>query len=403
MSRSRLSCLGLASAAVLAAACTNTTSATDLVDHGPPMVEQVRLIEDINVGGTVTPQTVFGFGTHPMAQPTDEHAVTAAKPTNQVLRIIMNELLVGNYLEEISCNDIVGPDGAFDRVPIGATPDDIAKCAVAKDVLPQTCTGDHAVCVCQLPGGCNGVAMGQPVGVLDKNQDGAADHHKFISGAVGIKCNNINVVLDLAGSYWNPSGDQQVPAQGGFDALGPAIVLKISAPTPALAASSISEMPTNTTCGLTFSTDVIDKHNMGVCAPPGGRTADCTGNLFDCPQSCMPGDLSAFTFKTEPLTVSLQGITDGDVGISRTNAIIAIPNAPVDPNALGNIRIDEAGVPYTMFTVTLVAPTQIKIASTNATGFAPNTMYTVTFPTTVTDAYNQGLPAPIVYHFTTGA
>ena len=64
-----------------------------------------------------------------------------------------------------------------------------------------------------------------PVGILDVNQDGAADDTRFIAGAVGIKCGAIDVPIDLDNSYWNPSGDQNEPAMGGFDALGPAIVL----------------------------------------------------------------------------------------------------------------------------------------------------------------------------------
>ena len=54
----------------------------------------------------------------------------------------MDELLVGNALEEIACRAVVDDD-AFARVPLGATPDDIAKCTVAQDVLKARCIGDR--------------------------------------------------------------------------------------------------------------------------------------------------------------------------------------------------------------------------------------------------------------------
>src|SRR6185503_14798536 len=81
-------------------------------------------------------------------------------------------------------------------------------------------------------------------------------------------------------SYWNPSGNQQKPAQGGFDALGPAIVLV-----------PLDSLPTGSECGLTFSPDVVDKDGNQICAPPDG----------DITQGCTPGDTSAFRFSIQPL------------------------------------------------------------------------------------------------------
>ena len=54
-------------------------------------------------------------------------------------RIVIDELLIGNSLEEVECRGIVDDD-IFDRVPIEATPDDIARCSALDDVLPRTCT-----------------------------------------------------------------------------------------------------------------------------------------------------------------------------------------------------------------------------------------------------------------------
>jgi len=331
---------------------------------------------------------VFAFGTFPDATADIDHAVTSASVTGQALRIIPDKLLLGNSLEQIQCRGQVGAD-AFSSVPLGATPDDIALCAVNTDALKDSCHGDHAVCICHIPGGCGMVAEGDPVGVLDVNNDGAADNTSFMVGAVGIKCGSIDVPIDRDQSYWNPSGDQQVPAMGGYDALGPAIVL---VPSGGL-------LPTNLSCGLTFADDVVDKQNNRVCAPPAGRPASCTGAIENCSKDleCTPGDVSAFTFKTEALHVTTLGLVDGATGINPAGPIIVGANVPVDLTAAQTITITPA--PPGGFVVTLSMPKQIKITLTQP--LAAATMYTITFPTTVTDTFGQGLPAPVVVHFTT--
>ena len=105
------------------------------------MIEQVRLVEIYSLGAAQgLERVVFGFGTHPMASPDEEHPVTTAKAGSNKLRIIMDELLRGNDLEEIQCRAKVDDDD-FARVPLGATPDDIARCSAAQDVLPSLCPG----------------------------------------------------------------------------------------------------------------------------------------------------------------------------------------------------------------------------------------------------------------------
>src|SRR4051812_31834868 len=88
-------------ASLALAACTDTaTSATDLHPEGPPMIEQVRLKEVYTANDIPGLQrTVFAFGSHADALPSEQHPVTAAAATGNQLRIIMDELLRGNYLE----------------------------------------------------------------------------------------------------------------------------------------------------------------------------------------------------------------------------------------------------------------------------------------------------------------
>ena len=376
----------------LASACTDTaTSATDLHPEGPPMIEQVRLKEVYTANNIPGLQrTVFAFGSHADAQSTEEHPVTTAAATGNRLRIIMDELLRGNNLEEIQCRAVIDSD-AFGPVPVGDTPDDIARCSGAQDVLPSRCPGSssRSVCICALDAGCQIpsttiiVPKGESVGVQDADGDGAADATQFIAGAVAIRCGTIDVPTDPAQSYWTPSGTQQTPAQGGFDVLGPAIVLVPAAP-----------LPTGSDCGLVFASSVVDKDGNQVCTPPGG----------DITAGCTPGDTAAFHFTVEPLAfIPTPAISDP--GQSLTAAITLRAPAALDPTTLAGITVTEGAAPFTNFTVSLGTATtanQLTIAWTPP-GLAPSTRYTITIPTTVTDTYHHGPPQAIQFAFTTAA
>jgi hypothetical protein len=384
---------------VSGAACTDLDSATNLNPEGPPMIRQVRMKEvytDATGSLNDRDQPVFAFGSHPQVKDpaNEQHPVTSARAEDNKLRVIMDELLVGNYLEEIACRAAIDTD-AYDAVPIGTTPDDIARCSVAKDVLPSSCNASdsHSVCLCKLDTGCGDVPKGASVGVLDINQDGAADDTRFIRGAVGIRCGSIDVPLDMEKTYWNPSGDQNVPAMGGFDALGPALVLVPAAPAMPPVPSDKPLLPTNLTCGLTFADSVVDKQGNKVCAPADGDIA----------KGCSPGQLDNFSFKVQPLTVRSASANNMDVGVSRTDVFEIRLTAPPSAASAGVITVREGATNYTQFTATMPLPTTIRLTWTAAGGLTANTMYTITLPTTVTDLFNQPMPMPVTITFTTGS
>ena len=372
---------------MIVAGCTDYDSATNLHPDGPPKVQQVRMKETYQIQGTAdtSSRRVFGFGTHPDAIDVEQHPVTSATLAGNSFRIIMDELLVGNHLEEVACRSNVDTD-AYSRVPVGATPDDLARCATAQDVLPATCKGAMAVCMCENDAGCavgtTMIAKGAPVGIDDKNQDGAADDTRLIAGAVGVKCGTIDVPIDLNMSYWNPSGNQQPPAMGGFEALGPAIVLV-----------PLNGLPNNLDCQIVFAETVVDKQNVRVCASPSG----------DPEEDCTPGDTAAVKFKAEPMKFQSVSFVEGQTGVSRTEPIVFVANTNIDPMATSGVTITGPGTtPFTAFTATITMNKIINITPTG-TGFAPNTMYTVTLATTIKDAFGQPLPTAMVLHFTTGA
>ncbi|MBA3502879.1 MAG: Ig-like domain-containing protein [Myxococcota bacterium] len=364
---------------------------------------------------------VFAFGTHELA---GDDEVASTRPAGMVtsaaalngalvnqLRVIVDELLVGNYLEEIACRGQVDAD-FLSRVPLGATPEDIARCAGPDDVLPRTCAASNplSVCICKNPNGCLAntkiIDMGMPVGVADIDKDGAADDTELINGAVNILCGpglNIKVPLDLKTSYWNPSGDQNRPALGGFDALGPAIVI-----------SPAGALPTNVECQLAFANGTLmfpdandpqtplpaitDKQNLKLCTPPNGDVAQpCTAD----------GDLSQFKFKVEPIQIVQAPFDDNSVGVSRNigmpSGIDFLVNVPLSVPSLATITVNPplpAGATITLVGVGFNART-IRISGPAGTQLLPNTMYTITIGTGVTDTFNQPLPQPFVIRFTT--
>jgi hypothetical protein len=255
----------------------------ELFPAGPPMITQVRLAETVTVAGVAKSRTVFGFGSHPLATADDAHPVTTATAAGNRLRVVVDELLAGEALEEVRCRAPVDDD-AFARVPAGTTADDVARCAAPDDALAASCpgTGPHDLCVCALDGGCPAggavIARGASVGVVDVDQDGAADTARLVAGTASVRCGATDVAIDLAASYWTPAGTQQRPASGGFDALGPALVI-----VPAT-------LPTGATCGVTFGDRVVDRDGVRLCAPADGDRAN----------GCTPGDTSAIAFTVEP-------------------------------------------------------------------------------------------------------
>ena len=220
-------------------------------------------------------------------------------------------------------------------------------------------------------------------------------------GSVNIVCQPatgaaITVPINLDSSYWNPSGDQQEPAEGGLDALGPAIVLVPSA-----------ALPTGTTCGLVFSPGVIDKTNMSVCIPQYGLPPGITDDAGNIGEGCTPTgnpvtDYGQFSFKVEPLRLSDNTPQDGDTGVDLIDNASLTFVAPIDPTTVGNITVTQNGAPYTDFTTALSQGNQrVTIMWTDP--LQPSSTYVITVPTTVTDSFGQPMPAPVTITFQTAA
>jgi hypothetical protein len=359
---------------------------------------------------------ILAYGTHPQVAAGAKHRVAraAALPNNQSIRVVMDELLVGNYLEKIACRGPIDDEGAYAFVPLGTTPDDIAACAVPMDVLAESCTGDNAVCVDKRnaapcidgecgPGlSCVDDVCAIPVGVLDLEPeelggDGAADDTQLIAGSVGIRCEvgstTIDVPMNLQESYWYPSGNQQVPAVGGIRALGPAVVLE-----------PLDGLPTGRVCHVVFSPSVVDKGDNQVCAPVWGPQGAPDEVAWPPSVPCNPGDTSDTTFTVEPLTITsgppYGGPAEGEVGFSRTQNIVIEFNAKMDEASFADATFTPA--PPMPPTFTRGGNNQQQITVNVPGGLAPNTTYTFSAPSAA-DVFGGTLSRPLEVTFTTGS
>jgi hypothetical protein len=419
-------------------ACTDVESPTDLNPEGPPMVRQIFINERIPIGSGTACQTdsectavgeecidnaclspflfqnsdALAYGTHPQAVVGSKRRVTraGALPNNQQMRVVIDELLVGNYLEKIACRGPVDDEGAYSFVPLGTTPDDVAACAVPADVLAESCTGDNAVCVDMrnappcVDGACGpGLTCTQgvcaiPVGVLDLEPeelggDGAADDTQLIAGSVGIRCQDgsstIDVPMNLQESYWYPSGNQQVPAVGGIRALGPAIVLE-----------PLDGLPTGKTCTVVFSSSVVDKGGNQVCAPVWGPSGAPDETTWPPAVPCTPGDTSDTVFTVEPLALtSYSGPIEGEVGYPPGQNIIIEFNAKMDEASFADATFTPA--PPMAPVISRGGNQQQQITISIPGGLAPNTAYTFSAPSAA-DVFGGELSEPFQVTFTTG-
>jgi len=271
--------------------------------------------------------------------------------------------------------------------------------------LARTCHAGIPNSVCLGPDG--------PVGVQDRMPvDGAADHNQFIQGSVGIRCGAtdarggegqgrfstggqgpgsspperavINVPIDVEKSYWQPSGNQQIPASpAGIEALGPAIVLR-----PKFG------LPMGASCTIVFAEEVVDKDGIRPCAPPNGDIdADCT-----------PGDTSAVTFGVEPMDL-VTVPKDGDANVPRIGEITLDFNAIMNgPRLLEEVVVAKGGVRVTGFVlVENLEPDRPSYKLKLPGGFEASTAYTVTVPATVVDRFEQPLGYDVTFQFTTAA
>lgn len=340
---------------------------------GPPEVLQVLVRERATVtddaGRThVELAARLAFGDHAdIDLEADDRVVDAAVARGgQRIRVVLDELLRGNQLEEVAC-----ADGSWSRVPVGADLDDVARCAGA-DL-----------------GRCEGICIGPagPVGILDQNQDGAFDDTRLIAGAVVLSCDGVAVDLDLERSYYQPSGGQRLSTGPvGTDALGPAVVV-----VPA------AGLRPGARCSVGFAPDVVDKQGQRPCAPTAA--------------GCRPGDTAAIGFTVEPFLLAGSTPADGADAVALTDpdaadaTVILTANAALEPASLpGAVRIRAGDRDLDDLDVALAADDPATIVIPVRGGFAAATTYAVTVvggAGGVHDVFAGALAGDATFTFTT--
>jgi len=378
MRRSKTSIVGVgASAAMvwLLLGCEAAAPDGGLDPDGPPKILQVFARERVAItddeGHTyVELQARLAFGDHPDidAEVDDRQVTSAVARDGQRLRIVVDELLRGNELEEIPC-----ADGSWSRVPVGTDIDDIARCAGA-DL--SKC---EAVCI-----GADG-----PVGILDENRDGAIDDTRLIDGVVTLTCDGEAVPLDPQRSYYQPSGSQRLSGGSvGTDSLGPAIVIAPAA-----------GMRPNARCGLAFAPTVVDKQGVALCAASAG--------------GCTPGDTSAIELTVEPFGLASSEPADGATDVELTgkvgpDATIAIQlNAALDPDTVARaVKLVAGGESAVEVEARLDEHDDATVVITLPGGFRAATTYAVTVsggPDGLKDVHADTLADDTTITFTTKA
>ncbi len=376
--RGLLAGLLLVAAGAVNTACEAPASREDLNPAGPPMVRQVLVTERVlSETGTATISAgQLAFGTHgdKFFENDDGEVLSAFALGNQEIRVVLDELVRGNSLEEIAC-----ADGTFSRVPVGTDPDDIRDCSGPVDSLID-CKS-----VCLDP------SSGAPIGILDADEDGAPDDVRMIDYnddpnitelAVSVTCGGVDIPLDPENSFWNPSGNQTFPSNDtlSYKGLGPAIVIR--------PVGNIG-MRTSSDCSVSFRPEVVDHDGNQICAPTNG----------DIDQDCTGGDTTKIGFSTETLQVVSTVPTDGstDVSLSSSSFMSLAMNANVDPATVTAMTLTADGVPVTFVGLEddggFVGDDGTLISFALESDFAPETTYELTIDTTLTDRLGSPLPA----------
>jgi hypothetical protein len=296
---------------------------------GPPEILQV-LVRERGAEGL---EARLAYGDHEDIGEEDDREVTdAVAGEGQRIRVVFDQLLRGNFLEEVAC-----ADGSWAEVPVGMDFDDVARCAGAD--LSR----------------CGGLCLDHG-GILDDNGDGAFDDTRLIEGAVVLTCGGAAVPLDLQRSYYQPSGTQRISAgSAGTDALGPAVVL--------VAAGGL---PPGTTCGLGFSDRVVDRQDQPV------------------------GDTGDIGFGVEPFRVAASEPPDGAVDVEAGETIAIHLNATLDAGSVaGRVALSAGGAP-----VAVTAEVDgASIVVTVPGGLAAATEHVVTLSVGIADVFGDVLAA----------
>lgn len=221
--------------------CDREESMTLLHPDGPPEVSQVFVTELVDDGeGGLAAVLNLAFGEHPDACPVEgdppfgcsdvgDGTVGQAALDTQKIRIVFDELLDGETIEQFQCACVAG--GGDEPCPAGPT----------ASLDPSACVDNP------------NSTFNEQGKWLDSANDGVPDAMELLPDLVTIDCGGTLIVPGPLEGFYNPSGNQQVPVSTGLaEGIGPALVLTLT-----------QTLPADTDCGITF---------------PAGKITDKDGN-----------------------------------------------------------------------------------------------------------------------------
>ena len=257
--------------------------------------------------------------------------MTTAAATGNTLRIIMDELLVGNKLEEIQCRASGRQRRVRRRCRSARRPTTSRAARSPRTCCRRRCPGDARVCICQLDGGC-------PSSTHDHRRRRASRSacststrtappttRSFIAGAVGIKC---GADRRADRSRRRATGTRRATSRSPARVASTRSARR-SCSCPRAAAADEPRLRPD------VRADVVDKDGQ-----PGLRAARRRhGTASRLHARVTP---AAFQFTTEPLSLDRSPPGDGDTGRRRTDAIAIGANAPLDATTIATITITRA-------------------------------------------------------------
>lgn len=326
--------------------CSAEESKTLLNPEGPPDILQVFVTERLSDGSTALTPT---YGSHPEFDSETEFeegpdpstpVMTAVADSTQKVRIIFDELIRGNTLEQFVCACNVAPASCPAGTPLYALDP-----SVCKD------SGD--------------TVLNEEGKWADANNDTVPDDAVLLPGVVSISCGTSftweNTEID---GFYNPSGNQQVTVLG-MESLGPALVLFVPA------------LQTSADCTLTVAATVTDKQDVAVPSAP-------------------------VTFHTEALAMLDSSPADGDVVDPTVGVLTVSFNAALDPASLTGVALMNTTTSTAVTGTAALDPGDATtITFTLEADLPAASSFELTIPATVTDVFGGALPQAIVITFTT--
>ena len=294
------------------------------------MIEQVRVERDTDryADTIVDDKRASSRSARCRAPPTIEHSVTSAVAPTGNVRIVIDELLVGNALEEIACRASVADGRVRQRCRSARRPTTSRSARSRRTCSRPTCNGRPRGLHLPAHGGC----------IVGRDRSRRASRSACSTStrtarpttSASSRRGRHQVRLDRRSrstsptSYWNPSGDQQPPAHGWLRGARP----------------GDRASPRRAACRRTTSAACRSARRRRQAGHPGLRAGERRRHA-----GCTPGDVGAFKFKTNRDALRRRRRSRTRERRQRTQPLIFGANAPIAGDLAHRVTSRRRAVP----------------------------------------------------------